>query len=39
MAAGLRDVAPDALELDMPVEVEMVNVSETASVPFFRLAK
>ncbi len=39
MAAGLRDVAPDALQLDMPVEVEMVSVTETASVPFFRLAK
>ena len=39
MAAGLRDVAPDALELDMPVEVEMVNVSETASVPFFLLTE
>ena len=39
MAAGLRDVAPDALALDMPVEVEMVSVNEIASVPFFRLAK
>ena len=39
MAAGLRDVDPAALELDQPVEVEMVGVSETAAVPFFRLAR
>jgi len=36
MAAGLRGVAPEALALDMAVEVEMVAVSDTAAVPFFR---
>jgi hypothetical protein len=36
MAAGLRDVDPDAIRLDLPLEVEMVTVSETAAVPFFR---
>ncbi len=39
MAAGLRDVDHDAVELEMPVEVEMVAVTETASVPFFRPAR
>ena len=36
LAAGLRDVAIDELALDIPVEVEMVPVTETAAVPFFR---
>ena len=35
LAAGLRDVAIDAVSLDMPVELELVPVSETAAVPFF----
>ena len=35
MAAGLRGIDPSALALDLPVEAEMVTVSETAAVPFF----
>ena len=35
MAACLRDIAPDAIRLDLPVEVTMVAVSQTAAVPFF----
>ena len=36
MAAGLRDIAPETVALDMDVQVEMISVTETASVPFFR---
>jgi len=39
MAAGLRGVDPTALALDMPVEVEMVPVTESAAVPFFNPVK
>ena len=35
MAAGLRGIDPSALALDLPVEAEMVTVSETDAVPFF----
>jgi uncharacterized OB-fold protein len=35
LAAGLRDVAIDAVALDMQVEVELVPVNEAAAVPFF----
>ena len=38
LAAGLRGVAPDELRLDLPVEVELVPVSDEAAVPFFRRA-
>jgi uncharacterized OB-fold protein len=38
MAAGLRGIAPEDVALDLPVAVEMVAVSETAAVPFFRPA-
>jgi uncharacterized OB-fold protein len=38
LAAGLRDVDPAALRLDLPVAVEMVPAGENAAVPFFRLA-
>ena len=38
MAAGLRDVELDAIALDLPVAVELVAVSESAAVPFFRPA-
>jgi hypothetical protein len=38
LVAGLRGVAPGALRLDLPVAVELVAVSETAAVPFFRPA-
>ena len=36
LAAGLRGVSPERLALDLPVEVEMVAVTDTAAVPFFR---
>ncbi|RIL06460.1 MAG: hypothetical protein DCC71_06535 [Proteobacteria bacterium] len=36
LAAGLRGVAPEQLCLDLPVEVELVRVSDDAAVPFFR---
>lgn len=36
LAAGLRDVDPADLRLDLPVEVELVPVSDEAAVPFFR---
>lgn len=36
LAAGLRDVDPAELRLDLPVEVELVPVSDEAAVPFFR---
>jgi uncharacterized OB-fold protein len=35
LAAGLRDVEIDAVQLDMPVELELVPVNDSASVPFF----
>jgi uncharacterized OB-fold protein len=38
LAAGLLDADPAALRLELPVAVELVPVSETASVPFFRIA-
>ena len=38
LAAGLLDVAPTALRLDLPVVVDLVPVSESAAVPFFRAA-
>lgn len=38
LAAGLLDVAPATLRLDLPVVVELVGVGETAAVPFFRAA-
>jgi hypothetical protein len=38
LAAGLRGVEPAELRLDLPVEVELVPVSEDAAVPFFRRA-
>jgi len=38
LAAGLLDVAPEALRLDLPVVVDLVSVSESAAVPFFRVA-
>jgi len=38
LAAGLRDVDPAALRLDLPVAVELVAAGERAAVPFFRLA-
>jgi len=38
LAAGLRGIDPSALRLDLPVAVEMISVSETAAVPFFRPA-
>jgi uncharacterized OB-fold protein len=39
MAAGLLDASPAQLRLDLPVELEMVPVSETSAVPFFRPTK
>jgi hypothetical protein len=36
MAAGLRDVDPAELRLDLPVELDLEPVTETAAVPFFR---
>ena len=36
MAAGLSGIASERLTLDLPVEVEMVAVTDTAAVPFFR---
>jgi hypothetical protein len=38
LAAGLRGVEPAELRLDLPVEVELVPVSEDVAVPFFRRA-
>lgn len=38
LAAGLLGVDPAALRLDLLVAVELVTVSETAAVPFFRAA-
>lgn len=35
MAAGLLDIDPAELRLDLPVELKMVPVSATAAVPFF----
>lgn len=36
MVSGLRDLAPEALELDLAVEVVFERVSEEVALPFFR---
>jgi len=38
LAAGLLDADPAAPRLELPVAVELVAVSESAAVPFFRIA-
>jgi uncharacterized OB-fold protein len=39
MVAGLRELAPAALELDLPVEVVFETAGEGAELPFFRPRK
>jgi uncharacterized OB-fold protein len=36
MVAGLRDLEPSALDLDLPVEVVFESAGETMALPFFR---
>ena len=36
MAAGLRDIDPGAIELDLPVEVRFEPVGEDLALPYFR---
>jgi uncharacterized OB-fold protein len=35
MVSGLRGLPPEALELDLPVEVEFEKVSEEIVLPYF----
>ena len=39
LAAGLRGIPLDSIELDLQVEVELVPVHESAAVPFFHPTK
>ena len=36
MVSGLRGLSPEALELDLPVEVELEPISEKIALPYFR---
>ncbi len=36
MVSGLRELAPEALALDLPVEVVFEPISERVTLPFFR---
>jgi len=36
MVSGVQDIALDELEIDMPVEVTFLSISEDTSIPVFR---
>ncbi len=36
MVSGLRDLPPEEISLDLPVEVEFERVSEQIALPYFR---